>query len=189
MTSLSQKAIASLQAYKLLVLKRALHPEFFEIRQSRSYRDDFWELEAWLARGQHLMRFSQGSDGVVEVVTPDERSIPDQMILLSLPCAGERDYESRTGDHINYMSTVQTEVASESIFRANLEEMEEYALQNEAMLHRWRAENCRLDSMSILDAQCFKREVHVQTWHYDATCYLIVRSQAIFELVDLEVAS
>ncbi len=64
---------------------------------------------------------------VVEVVTPSERRFPSLGRLTSLPCAGERDHSQPIGDRIQYTTTVQTELLSENLFGAYVEEMTDHA--------------------------------------------------------------
>ena len=131
-----------------------------------------------------MMRFHHDGQCVVEVVTPSEDQLPDTGLLTTIPCAGEREHEERFGEYVNYMTTVQTEVVSDSLYRDTLAEMQDYARNLEAQWCRWRQPGCRQDNLSILDVQLWKKEVHAQAWHLDSCCGLVLRTQAIFELVD-----
>ena len=183
MSTLSQRALASLQAYRLMLFSRSVHPEFFEIRKRRSSHNQQYQLDTWLARGAHVITFTHRGETIVEVLTPDEQAVPPRGIVESLPCAGEREHESRFGNRLNYITSVQTEIVSNNLYRATLQEMHDHSMENGSLMHRWREEDSRSDSLSVLDVQCYPCEVHAQSWHLDAGCGLILRSQAIFEVL------
>ena len=183
MSTLSPRALASLQAYRLMLYSRPLHPEFFDIRKQRASQNAQYELDTWLSRGAHVIAFGREDDCIVEVLTPRPSAMPGRGRLEEFPCAGERDFESRYGSRVNYITSVQTEIVSENLYLATLREMHEHAIENGSLMHRWREEDCRIDCLSVLDIQCYPCEVHAQSWHLDAGCGLILRSQAVFEVL------
>ncbi|MCL4195978.1 MAG: hypothetical protein KJZ69_00680 [Phycisphaerales bacterium] len=183
MSTLSPRALASLQAYRLMLFSRTLHPEFFDIRKQRSSRSGQYDLETWLSRGAHIITFRKDEECVIEVLTPRPGAMPGRGRIHEFPCAGERDFESRFGSRLNYITSVQTEIVSENLYLATLKEMHEHAIENGSLMHRWREEDCRLDSLSVLDVQCYPCEAHAQSWHLDAGCGLVLRSQAVFEVL------
>ena len=87
----------SLQAYRLILYSRALHPELFRVRGRRTIVHQGYEFEAWIMPGSHLMRFQYGKGCATELITDQEDGIPDRGILAAIPCAGERDHEQGTG--------------------------------------------------------------------------------------------
>ncbi len=183
MSTLSPRALASLQAYRLMLFSRAVHPEFFEIRKRRASQNRQYELDTWLARGAHVITFTHQGENIVEVLTPSEHAVPARGVVESIPCAGEREHESRFGGRLNYITSVQTEIVSDNLYRATLREMHDHAVENSSLMHRWREDDSRMDSLSVLDVQCYPCEVHAQSWHLDAGCGLVLRSQAIFEVL------
>lgn len=50
---------SSLQAYTLLLIKKAVHPEFFGIESRRRIEHGDYDVEAWIFRGGHVVRFQQ----------------------------------------------------------------------------------------------------------------------------------
>ncbi len=188
MGTLSPRALASLQSYRLLLFDRPLHPEFFEIRRQRTTRHAQYDLDTWLARGAHVIAFRCGDECMVEALTPCPQAMPERGVLHTLPCAGERDCESRVGKRLNYIASVQTEITSDNLYRATLQEMHDHAVENGSLMHRWREDDSRIDSLSVLDVQCYPCEVHSQVWHLDAGCGLVLRAQAVFEILARQAA-
>lgn len=183
MTSAPNTTPPSLQGYRLLVYRSVLHPEFFKILDRQTLAGKDYELESWIAHGTHMMRFQCDDYCVVEVVTPCARGFPDAGRLTSLPCAGERDHTQPVGDRIRYTTTVQTEILSANLFKVYAEEMTTHAEKTGGLMTRWSAPKTTTESVSIVCLQRLRNEVHAQAWHLDATCGLVVRSQAIFEVM------
>lgn len=170
----------SLQAYRLLLYKRALHPELFPIKDRTTVVYGNYEFEGWIMPGAHLMRFVYGETCATELITADEAAFPERGMVVELPCAGERDHEEQFGDHVKYVSTVQTEQLPESLYRDTYNELTEFAKENNAIVHAWRDDDGGRCA-SILDVQRFRREVHAQSYHLIANGGIVLRTQAIFE--------
>lgn len=173
----------SLQAYRVILYNRALHPELFRVKGRRTIDHDGYEFEAWIMPGGHLMRFQDGSNCSTELITDHDESVPDRGLVAVFPCAGERDFEEKFGGTIKYVTTVQTEQLPESLYRATLEELLEFGRENEALVHQWDdADGGKC--ASILDVQRYRREVHAQSYHLLAQGGLVLRTQSIFEQVN-----
>lgn len=172
-----------LQDYRLLVYRRALHPELFPIKDRMSIEHMGYEFEAWVMPGSHLMRFLHSGVCATELITADDADFPTRGQVADLPCAGERDHEEDFGELVRYMSTIQTEQLPESLYRDTYEELTEFARENEALIHRW-TEPDGGRCASIVDVQRYRREVHAQAYHLLSTGGVVIRSQAIFEHTD-----
>ena len=171
---------ASLQAYRLIIYRRALHPELFQVKGRRHIEHLDYEYEAWVLPGGHLMRFQHGSTCATELITDMEDGIPDRGVVAVMPCAGERDHDQEFGDTVKYVSTVQTEQLQENLYRSTYDELMEFGRENEALIHEWLDEDGGRNA-SILDIQRFRREVHAQAYHLMSQGGLVLRSQSIFE--------
>lgn len=171
---------SSLQAYRLILYRRALHPELFRVKNRTTVTYGGYEFEAWVMPGSHLMRFQHNGQCATELITDQEEGIPDRGIVAAIPCAGERDHEQAFGDKIRYCSTVQTETLPESLYKATHLELTQFAKEGNALIHQWQDEdggNCA----SILDIQRFRKEIHAQAYHLLAQGGLVLRTQSIFE--------
>ena len=171
---------ASLQAYRLILYKRALHPELFRIKGRKAIGHGQYEFEAWVMPGSHLMRFQHGDTCATELITDLEEAVPDRGILTMLPCAGERDHEQDFGGGVSFVSTVQTEQLPESLYKATFDELVEFGRENSALMHLWEDEDGGRCA-SILDLQRYRREVHGQSYHMLAQGGVVIRTQSIFE--------
>lgn len=170
-----------MQGYQVVLYSKPLHPDLFQLKGRKVVRDGDYELEAWVLAGQHALRFEHRTLCVSELVTDTDRGVPQQGIVSAFLCNGERDFEHEFAkDRVNYMTTVQTESLSESLYAATYTEMLDFARQNQALTHRWRDEvgNC----LSIIDIQRMNREAHVQAYHMVAAAGLVLRTQTIFEV-------
>ena len=170
----------SLQAYRLILYSRALHPELFRVRGRQTISHHGYEFEAWIMPGSHLMRFQYGKGCATELITDQEDGIPDRGILAAIPCAGERDHEQDFGEKVKYVSTVQTETLPESLYAATYQELTAFGKESNALMHLWQDEDGG-KCASIVDVQRFRREVHAQAYHLMAQGGLVLRTQSIFE--------
>lgn len=174
---------SSLQAYRLILYRRALHPELFRVRGRRTLAHGSYQFEWWIMPGSHLMRFEHGTECATELITDQEDGIPDRGVVAAIPCAGERDHDQQFGDKIRFVSTVQTETLPESLYQATYQELTQFGKQNDALMHTWLDDDGG-KCASILDVQRFRKEVHAQAYHLLAQGGLVLRTQSIFEHAD-----
>ncbi len=177
MTSAARQNV--LQAYQIVLYDRALHPELFQLQGRRVVRHGDYELEAWVLPGQHLLRFECKALCLTELLTDQDKSVPQGSVSAFL-CTSERDFDQSFPKHkVNYMTTVQTETLTENLYAATYDEMLDFARQTQALSHRWSDEAGKC--LSLIDIQRYSREVHAQTYHLMASTGMVLRTQTIFE--------
>ena len=171
---------SSLQAYRLILYRRALHPELFKVRARKTLEHGGYEFEWWLMPGSHLLRFQFAGTCATELITDQEEGIPDRGILAAIPCAGERDHEQEFSEKVKYVSTIQTESLPDSLYQATYLELTAFGRESDALVHTWQDDDGG-KCASILDVQRFRREVHAQAYHLLQQGGLVLRTQSICE--------
>lgn len=171
---------ANLQAYRLILYRRALHPELLPVKGRRTLSHGDYEFEAWVMPGSHLMRFQHDGVCATEVVTAQEIGLPERGLVAAIPCAGEKDHEHPFSEKLNYLTTVQTEQLPENLYSATYRELVDFAEEREALTHFWKDPDGGACA-SILDIQRFRREIHAQSYHLLAQGGVVLRTQTIFE--------
>lgn len=170
----------SLQAYRLVLYRRALHPELFDIKGRRTITHGEYEFEAWIMPGSHLMRFQFDGLCGTEFVTDQDIALNERGLVTDIQCAGEKDHEHPFSDRLNYLVTVQTETLPLNLYTATYRELVEFGEESGAMMHLWTTDDGGRCA-SILDVQRFRKEVHAQAYHLLAPGGIVLRSQTIFE--------
>lgn len=169
-----------LQGFQVVLYNRALHPCLFDLKGRKVVRDKRCELEAWVLPGQHILRFEHKNLCLTELMVEAERRVPQAGIVTAFLCVAERDFEQKFDEAgVKFMTTVQTETLSDSLYRATYSEMVGFAKETQALSHRWEDEagTC----LSIIDIQRMNAEVHVQCYHLIASGGLVLRTQSLFE--------
>lgn len=178
--------IPSIQSYQLLLYRRALHPELFPLRQRRLIQHGRYELEAWIMPGGHLLRFRANGFACCELVIDQEGNLPIEGAVTAFPVAGEHDFSHTFPvERVGYVTSVQTETLSDSLYQATFAEMIEFARDTGALIHHWNegngAGNGAGKNLSVLDIQRLSKEVHAQSFHLVAAGGVVIRTQTIFE--------
>jgi len=180
MSGIGQKPF-SMQMFRLMVYCRALHPELFDLQGRRCHRQHEYESENWILPGGHVVRFQHGGYTLSEVVIDMGDHLPEQGLIHALPCIGEKDFEIEDQSRLGYVTTVQTEVLTENLYRATYEEMTDFAREIGALWHAWESEEGG-QQLSILDTQNYRREFHIQSYHLVESTGTVLRTQSIFEI-------
>jgi len=180
--SVATKVPTTSQTHQLVLYRRALHPESFQMKARTVVRHGTAELEAWLMNGAHLIRFRHDLFCACELVTDRETGLPTTGAVATFPCSGERDYEHAFTDaKVNYLTTVQTESLSAPLYNTTYDEMLTLADETDALTHKWvnsRGGAC----LSMLEINRYPGEIHAHSFHLQAQGGLVVRVESMFEL-------
>lgn len=179
--SVSHKS-SSTQAFRLMVYRRPLHPELFNLQSRRIDRHGDYEAENWVTPAGHLVRFSYAGAIFTEAVIENADHLPENGLVHALPCLGEKEfeYEPQPEDKIGYVTTIQTEALTDNLYAATLREMQDFARETGSLSHEYRDED-GVSCLSVLDTQKYKREFHLQSYHLLGASGLVLRTQSIFE--------
>jgi hypothetical protein len=168
-------------AYAMLLYRRAVHPEFFGIEARRKLQHGDHELEGWIFRGGHCVRFQAGDHTFCEVVVDNPTSLPDRGLAGTLPCAGEHDHEEKISDEIGYMTTIQSESLSDHLYLGTYKEMLQHGRDSDSLMTVWTDAGGK-PNLSLIDMQRFRNELHVQGYHLRSASGLVLRTQSMIQL-------
>ena len=179
--SVSHKS-TSTHNFRLMLYRRALHPELIKMTQRKILRPGGYEVEIWLAPGGHVARFQREDQTLTEVVIDKSDHLPEMGMIHAVPCIGEKEYEFEPEGNIGYFTTIQTEALTENLFMATYRELVGAASESKSMCHEWNGPSggCNL---SIVDTQIYKQELHVQSYHMTWVGGWVLRTQSVFELL------
>ena len=168
------------QIPKLMLYKRPLHPELFAFEGRRVDRHGDYEVETWLVRGGHVVRFVLDGQSLVEAVLEGNDHLPESNLAHVLPCVGEKEFEYEGEGRIGYFTTLQTESLTENLYLATYREMKDFAQEVGGLHHE--QETPAGPNLCILDCQKYKKEFHIQGYHLTASNGNVLRTQSIFEI-------
>lgn len=178
--SISHKS-SNAQVFRLMLYRRALHPELFAFQGRRWHRQAEYEVETWMLPLGHVVRFQAGSKCLTETVLENGDHLPEMGLVHALPCLGEKDYELDPEENqLGYVTTIQTESLTDNLYMATYREMRDFAAETNALCHEWKDAEGN-PSLSVLDAQKYQKEYHIQSYHLSGATGLVLRTQSIFE--------
>ncbi len=173
----------SLQAYHMLLFDNALHPDFFAIEGRRRIEHNGYDCESWVFKGGHAIRFEYRDVCIQEVVTDNFERLPARGLINTLQCLGERDHEQEFKNQVILMTSMQTETLADHLYLGTYKEMLEHGRASAAngVITTWNDEAGRVN-LSLIDAQRYSKEVHVQGYHLRSDCSLVLRTQTIYQV-------
>ncbi len=169
------------QLFRLMLYRRALHPELFDLQSRKIFRHGEYEVEAWLSPCGHVVRFQIEGQCLTEAVLESGDHLPEHGLVHALHCLGEKDFELEPEGRLGYVTSVQTESLSDNLFAATLREMRDLAGEADAMVHEWKDHEGN-PCLSLLDVQKYKKEFHLQSYHLIGATGMVLRTQSIFEI-------
>ena len=172
----------TVQSYTMLVYRKALHPEFFGIQGRKRIETEDFEFESWIFDGGQVLRFQHEGTCVCEVVTDRFESLPERGLVANIMCTGERDYEESFGDNVKYMTAMQSETLSDHLYLSTYREMLEHARESTNSLLVLPSDNQPRPTLSVIDIQRYRREIHVQGFHLRGEANMVLRTQSMFRI-------
>ncbi|MBX7165771.1 MAG: DUF2617 family protein [Pirellulales bacterium] len=161
---------------------RALHPELFEIHQSRRVERGDYRARIDITSAGHVITWSYHGLTLVEVATAAHHPLPQKRRLLSYRLKGDRSdrVESRGG--VTYQVNFSLEPVDPEVFWTFQEELC-YDGQHQGMLQRFDSSGrMALGALSYVNVETRSRSMLVQVFHTFPDDYAIVKSQSLFEV-------
>jgi hypothetical protein len=166
----------------LLLYQRTLHPELFHILASEQVSRRAYEADIWLVEGGHVISLTAGKNTLTEVIVTKNEPMTDRGLLLSTPCRGEKYHEDTYGN-IRYMISTQEEQLTQTLYDATKHEISSYAAKRELMTAEQPATGETAGTLSVLDIERRSHELLVQSFHLFDENQMVIKTQAIIEVV------
>ncbi|MGE5608912.1 MAG: DUF2617 family protein [Bacillota bacterium] len=168
----------------LLLYQRTLHPELFRILKTDKVLRRVYEADIWLIEGGHVVAFTAGKNTLAEVIMTSGEPLTDRGLLQTIPCRGEKYHEmTAPGGNIKYMISTQEEQLTQTLYEATKNEIANYAAKRELMTAEVPATPETGGTLSVLDIERRSHELLVQSFHLFDESQMVIKTQAIFEVV------
>ncbi len=167
----------------LHLYQRTLHPELFRIIASEAVTRRAYDADIWLVEGGHVVSFTAGKNTLAEVIVNNNDSLNDRGLVQTIPCRGERYHEMTAGGNIKYMISTQEEQLTGTLYDATKREILSYAAKRELMTNNAPATAEAGAYLSVLDVERRSHELLVQSFHLFDDNFMVIKTQAIFEVV------
>jgi hypothetical protein len=167
----------------LLLYQRTLHPELFKILATESVSRRAYNADVWLIEGGHVISFVAGKTALTEVIATNHDPLIERNFLQSIPCRGEKYHEMNVGENIRYMISTQEEQLTQTLYDATRHEISTYAHRRELMSAESAPTHDGGGFLSVLDIERRSHELLVQSFHLFDESLLVMKTQAIIEVI------
>lgn len=163
------------------VFSRAIHPDWFTVRQHRRVGQDGWEADIRIIEGGHAIIFRAGAVRLTEVLSGPETLLPEPGLLFHSPIRRERATSLRPGGAIEYQSCFEVERVDPEVFAHLSDEMTLDASRGR-LFHRFAPVNRMAAApISHIHVESRVRGLSVHAFHTFPDERAIIRTQSLFE--------
>jgi len=173
-----QTAVSDL---RLSVYLRALHPEFFDIREGRAFDGFAFDGHMWLIDVGHVVIFVDGPDAVTEVVARKDLELPKRGLARAADLTGEREHRVEARGTLLYQMTYQVDACSVGRYVQEAEDLLASARSGHVYAEGPLAGPARAFSYAVPEPR--GRGLLVHAWHGFPTERTILRTQTLIERV------
>jgi len=161
---------------------RPLHPELFEVYQSRTIERGGYRATVQITGAGHLITWQHDGLILTEVATSAAHPLPQKRRLLSYKLQGERHDEINCRGGVRYRVAFQLEPVDPDLFWTFQEELAHDG-ERRGMLHTFDPSGrINVGALSYINVESRNRTLLVQAFHTFPDDYAIVKSQSSFEL-------
>lgn len=162
---------------------RALHPELFEVYQTRTVSRGGFEAKVQITSAGHLVTWRYQGITLTEVAAAANHPLPEGRKLLSHRVHGERRDSIECRDTCRYQMQIEMEPLKPELFWSFQQELQQ-GRPCQGMLHSFDASGrVSLGAISYINLETRDRVLRVQAFHTFPDDYAIVKSQSQFELI------
>ena len=163
------------------LFSRSLHPELFDVFQSRQIQHGSYNAQIDITRDGHVITFKHDGATMAEVASAQSQPLPQRRRLLAHPIAGERN-EVIDCRGIEYQTSFQLEVVPQEIFWAFQQELSQDS-ELRGMAHFFdNSGRMATGAMSYINLETRQKSLLVQAFHTFPDDLAIIKSQSIFSI-------
>ena len=163
------------------VYGRSLHPELFQIHQTRELERGY-RAKIEITSAGHVITWRYEGLTLTEVAASAQHPLPQKRRLMSYGLRGERTDRIECRGGVTYEVGFQLETVDPSVFWIFQEELANDG-ERHGLLHRFDAsERMCLGALSYVNVETRNRSMLVQAFHTFPDDCAIVKSQSMFRL-------
>lgn len=161
---------------------RALHPELFEIHQSRFVQRSGYDAKIDITSAGHVVTWRYKGLTLTEVATAAHHPLPQRRRLMSHQLRGQRTDQVKCRGGISYQVGFQLEPVNAEVFWTFQEELVHEG-ERQGMLHTFDSSGrVALGAISYVNVETRNRCLLIQAFHTFPDDCAIVKSQSLFEI-------
>ena len=163
------------------VFSRAMHPDWFAVREHRRITQEGWEADLRIIEGGHAIIFRSGHNRITEVLSGPETQLPEPGLLFHSAVRQERTATLRPSASIEYQTCFEVERVDPEVFAHLTEEMTLDADPGR-IFHVFSPVNRMAPApISHLRFESRVRGLTLHAFHTFPEEHAIVRTQSLFE--------
>jgi len=161
---------------------RPLHPELFEVYQSRCVKRGGYEAKIDVTSAGHVVTWRYGGLTLTEVAASAHHPLPERRRLLNYKLKGHRSDKVECRGGVCYQVNFHLEPVEPEVFWTFQQELAQDG-ERQGMLHRFDASGrMALGALSYINVETRNRNLLIQAFHTFPDDYAIVKSQSMFQL-------
>jgi len=161
---------------------RPLHPELFQIYESRSIARGDYQAKIDITSAGHVVTWRSGGMTLTEVAAAAHHPLPEKRRLMSYALKGQRSDRVECRGGVSYEMSFQLESVDPEVFWTFQQELAADG-RRKGMLHKFDASGrISLGALSYINVDVRARKLLVQAFHTFPDDCAIVKSQSMIQL-------
>lgn len=164
------------------VYGRNLHPELFEVCESRTVKRGEYEAKIEITTAGHVVHWRYGGQSLTEVATSAHYPLPQKRRLISQRLKGERCDRVDCRGGVVYQCSFQLESLDPEFFWNLQQELCDDG-RRQGMLHRFDSGGrLALEAVSFINVDSRNRSLSIHAFHTFPDDFAVVKTQSLFQI-------
>lgn len=161
---------------------RALHPELFDVRESRVIERGEYSVKLDITGAGHVVTWKYQGLTLTEVAADVAQPLPLKRRLMSYKLRGRRHDRMECRGGATYQTNFELETVEPELFWAFQQELTRDAERRGLLYCFNTGHRLSMGALSFIGVESRQRTLSVQAFHTFPDDYAIVKSQTLFEI-------
>ena len=162
--------------------KRSLHPELFNIYESRHFFQSGYEVMIWITGCSHVVGIFSDNRCLVEIIAQPGQRLPSGGIIESFTFSRQKDYRCSWSNGLGYMLNSQMENMSANLYKHTHRELTKSANKQGLLIEYPQWSKGNITAFSYLDYETSESEVQIHAYHAFPEQQTILKTQSLFQV-------
>ncbi|MBN1436017.1 MAG: DUF2617 family protein [Sedimentisphaerales bacterium] len=161
---------------------RPVHPELFDIYNSRRFFQGDYEAMLWITGCSHVISVFAHGQCLTELVCPSNQLLPQRGLVDHFDFRGEKNHQRKLIGGMDYFFSSQVEPVSDNLYRKVHDDLKKMGKKRGMLVSHSQWTKDDLTALSYVDYEARVEELHVHVFHLLPEQGVILKTQSLFSL-------
>ncbi len=163
------------------LFNRSVHPELFNIYESRHFLQGDYEVMIWSTGCSHVISVHFASHTITELICSDEQLLPSNGLIETFKFSGKKNYQCKWSLGFGYMMNSGVEPMSHNLYKHTHRDLKKMGKKRGILVEFPELNKSDFMPFSYIDYEAKCDELHIYTYHALPESQTVLKTQSLFD--------